>query len=224
MTIEFHCPHCQHVLVTDDEKAGRAAKCPGCGSRIEIPAAFEESPSNQVGGDSEAPRTDTRPCPVCGAEIKRAAVKCRYCQAGVEVLDTPVGGQQHGVGPVDSQVAVDLVKAPAMSLMVMTGINMLLQLVVVVINMVQVGGWDNPGGPAEWLILVASVGLSLVTSCFIIYGCRKMMKLERYGVSIAVCVMSMVPCFSSCVCIGLPLGIWGVVVLMKPEVKSAFVS
>lgn len=224
MTIEFHCPHCQHFLVTDDEKAGRAAKCPGCGTRIEIPGAREESPPNQVGGGSETPSTDIRPCPVCGAEIKRAAVKCRYCQAAVEGLDVPVGGQQHEVGPADSQLAAGLVKAPAMSLMVMTWINMLLQLVWVAINMFQAGERGNLDGPAEVLILVVSVGLSLVINCIIIYGCRKMMKLERYGMSIAACIMSMVPCTSSCVCIGLPLGIWGIVVLMKPEVKSAFVS
>ena len=39
MTIEFNCPHCSHFLTTEDEKAGRSAKCPGCGNQIEIPAA-----------------------------------------------------------------------------------------------------------------------------------------------------------------------------------------
>jgi hypothetical protein len=37
-------------------------------------------------------------------------------------------------------------------------------------------------------------------------------------------VVAMVPCLSPCCILGLPLGIWALIVLMKPEVKSSFVG
>ena len=35
-------------------------------------------------------------------------------------------------------------------------------------------------------------------------------------------IIAMVPCISPCCLVGLPIGIWALVVLMKPEVKAAF--
>jgi hypothetical protein len=35
-------------------------------------------------------------------------------------------------------------------------------------------------------------------------------------------VIAMIPCISPCCIVGLPIGIWAMVVLSKPEVKSAF--
>ena len=37
MTIEFSCSHCNKVLKTSDDKAGRRAKCPQCGEPIDVP-------------------------------------------------------------------------------------------------------------------------------------------------------------------------------------------
>ena len=37
MTIEFHCPTCQKLLRTADDKAGRQAKCPDCGNAVTVP-------------------------------------------------------------------------------------------------------------------------------------------------------------------------------------------
>jgi hypothetical protein len=42
-------------------------------------------------------------------------------------------------------------------------------------------------------------------------------------VAVIASVAAMLPCTVSCCCIlGLPVGIWSLVVLMKPEVKQAF--
>ena len=138
MAIEFHCPHCSHFLVTDDEKAGRAAKCPGCGDRIEIPGPPEESLPNQVEEVEATSGADVRPCPVCGKEIKQAAVKCRFCRSSFETVGAPERFDETVAGHPTRQIATDLVKTPAVSLMVMTGIMMALQVVVFLINGAQV--------------------------------------------------------------------------------------
>jgi hypothetical protein len=35
--IEFHCPHCDKYLKTNDDKAGMQVNCPGCGGPLTIP-------------------------------------------------------------------------------------------------------------------------------------------------------------------------------------------
>ncbi len=66
---------------------------------------------------------------------------------------------------------------------------------------------------------VMMLGLSAV----ILLGGLKMLKLRNYGLCVAAAVIALVPCLSPCCCLGLPIGIWALVVLLKPEVKSAFV-
>jgi hypothetical protein len=39
---------------------------------------------------------------------------------------------------------------------------------------------------------------------------------------LAAAIVALIPCFSPCCLIGLPIGIWALVVLSKPEVKSQF--
>ena len=91
MTIDFNCPHCDKLLKTSEDKAGRQAKCPGCGELITIPGSREtqadSTPQSQpVEGEplsqpARFPTTpgDTRPCPQCGEQIKAAAIRCRFC-------------------------------------------------------------------------------------------------------------------------------------------------
>ena len=47
-------------------------------------------------------------------------------------------------------------------------------------------------------------------------------KLESYTFAIIATIIAMVPCISPCCIVGLPIGIWALVVLNKPEVKGAF--
>jgi hypothetical protein len=87
---------------------------------------------------------------------------------------------------------------------------------------------NMPPQVAQWMqVMSGGVGLvlnfiGLALSGFFIYAAIKMRKLESYGLVMTATILSMVPCVSPCCCIGLPIGIWILVVLSKPEVKSAF--
>jgi len=59
---------------------------------------------------------------------------------------------------------------------------------------------------------------------FIIYSCLKMRRLESWGMSITAAILSVVPCTHACCWLGLPVGIYALVVLYNPEVKAAFRS
>jgi hypothetical protein len=61
-----------------------------------------------------------------------------------------------------------------------------------------------------------------VGNCVIIFAALKMKNLQYHTLAVVAAVMAAFPCVSSCCCIGLPVGIWVLVVLFKPEVKAAF--
>ncbi len=69
------------------------------------------------------------------------------------------------------------------------------------------------------------IGGSLVAICvaaFIIYAALKMRELSQWGLAVAASVLAMIPCISPCCIIGLPIGIWSLIVLTKPEIRAAF--
>ena len=64
--------------------------------------------------------------------------------------------------------------------------------------------------------------VALLVGVIIILGALKMKNLQSYGLAMAASILAMVPCLSACCPIGLPIGIWALIVLNNPEVKAAF--
>jgi hypothetical protein len=69
---------------------------------------------------------------------------------------------------------------------------------------------------------IAARGIGIVVCLLILFGALRMQKLANYGLALTAAIVAMVPCISPCCLIGLPIGIWALVVLGKPEVKSQF--
>jgi hypothetical protein len=131
--------------------------------------------------------------------------------------------------------ALSLVSGPAISLIVATAIGIALAVVGILMQILGLGmagmsQFENNEN-AEMVrmmqmysgvmgIVLRSV--AIIVGIFIILGCVKMKKLENYGIAMTVSIIAMVPCLSPCCCLGLPFGIWALVVLNKPEVKQYF--
>jgi uncharacterized membrane protein len=63
----------------------------------------------------------------------------------------------------------------------------------------------------------------MLLSGVILFGGIKMKNMQSYGLAMASAIMAMLPCTTGYCCIfGLPIGIWALIVLMKPEVKASF--
>ncbi len=72
-------------------------------------------------------------------------------------------------------------------------------------------------GPLAGVVSLAVVALN----GFVLFGAIQMLRLRNYGVALAAAIAAMLPCQCCCV-FGLPFGIWALVGLNKPEVKSQF--
>jgi hypothetical protein len=71
------------------------------------------------------------------------------------------------------------------------------------------------------IIVACSMGIAFALLIFV--GAWRMKNLSSYALSMIACIMAMIPCFSNCCClIGLPIGIWGLIVLNAPDVKPHF--
>jgi hypothetical protein len=65
--------------------------------------------------------------------------------------------------------------------------------------------------------------LGIVLYSLTILGALKMKNCQSYGLAMTGSITAMLPCGGlGCCILGLPFGIWAIVVLMNSEVKAAF--
>jgi hypothetical protein len=131
--------------------------------------------------------------------------------------------------PAPGPMAAEQVRGPAIGLIVVAILGVIVQIASLVFNLVGASFLASSEVPKEaWSnvfygpIGVVSSIVCILMGGLILFGALQMKKLESYGLAMAASIIAMVPCFSPCCLIGLPIGIWAVVVLSKPEVKSAF--
>jgi hypothetical protein len=62
----------------------------------------------------------------------------------------------------------------------------------------------------------------LVLNALVFFGALKMKNLQSYGLAMTAAIVSIIPCCGPCYCLGIPVGIWALVVLRKPEVRASF--
>ena len=78
---------------------------------------------------------------------------------------------------------------------------------------------DFANGP--WGIVDTLFGLAMLA--LVLMGAIKMLSLRSYELAVTASILAMIPCITSCCCVlGLPFGIWALIVLTKSEVKSHF--
>ncbi|MCK8502347.1 MULTISPECIES: hypothetical protein [Myxococcus] len=65
-------------------------------------------------------------------------------------------------------------------------------------------------------------GPVILLNALAFFGALKMKQLQNWGLAVAGGFASLVPCCGTCGCLALPISIWALVVLFKPEVKAAF--
>jgi len=130
--------------------------------------------------------------------------------------------------------ALQMVKGPVIGLKVTAILGLVMVVVGLVFNVMTLNGFHI--GPQQMYDpqmqkLIGTLGGSLgivqniiggIVGVVVLLGAAKMQQLRSYQFALTASIVAMVPCISPCCLFGLPLGIWALVVLNKPEVKSQF--
>lgn len=137
---------------------------------------------------------------------------------------------------VDRALAASKVNGPAIFLMVTAGLGILAQVASLLMRLLGVAGAGMGGFPggsgseeAERIQAMFAGGLGIVTAIIgigigvvIFLGAMKMKNLQSWGFALASAILAMIPCISPCCCLGLPAGIWAIIVLVDANTKASF--
>ncbi|HVS08929.1 MAG TPA: hypothetical protein VMS76_03575 [Planctomycetota bacterium] len=88
--------------------------------------------------------------------------------------------------------------------------------------------WDYLGRyrPEEGVIGLG-LGLTmaatwLLVAGFILYAGLQMSRLRSRELCLVASVLAMIPCTTCCCVVGIPMGLWALIVLNRPDVRAAF--
>jgi len=148
---------------------------------------------------------------------------------------SPMGGAGHGGLPGHGrEAALERVKWPAMILMGLAPLGILFALVDGVFRIFNAQNFEmlgpNPGPGVKEGFLVGQYGgmavdlLALGLQAFVIYGAYNMLTLKSRSLAYTANIISLIPCLSACCVLGIPFGIWGLVVMNDSAVKQHFES
>jgi hypothetical protein len=133
-------------------------------------------------------------------------------------------------GEDERQAALRKVRGPSMGLLVLAiswallgGVGMLVMLATMVL-VLQIDWSDKSRLPGDGPTLMecATLVLSGAAAGFIAYGAWSMRRGRRYRISVAAAILACIPVISPWMYVGIPFGIWALLVLRKPDVRAAF--
>jgi hypothetical protein len=221
MPIEFRCLNCARLLRTPDDTAGKQAQCPECGKLTTVPGPEPAvSGASPLGGAASG-----TPFGAGAAPPSRPTDAENPYQAPTQYGQAPRVPYM-GVGPPPAS----RVAGPAIALIVTGALGAALSLGDLILTVLLSAGLaaaahqpDALGG-MMFQVAFGIVGdlFRLAMAVLVILGALKMKNLENYGFAMAAAIIAMVPCISPCCCLGLPFGIWAIVVLCDAQVKTAF--
>ncbi len=125
------------------------------------------------------------------------------------------------------------IKPPAIGLIVAGSLNFVTALIILLSGLVRLaggsGGETLPVRGAErfgYLVATAfiygSSFFALIVSPLVVYGAIQMMQAKSYKLAKTSAILAVIPFVSCCFVIGVPLGIWALIVLSKSEAKTLF--
>jgi hypothetical protein len=126
--------------------------------------------------------------------------------------------------------ALDAVAGPAIALLVVGIISIVGWCLIICLGFLGFT-MDGPGrrggfgrGGDEFVLLAGLLvyTIPLVASIVLVAFASKMRRLESYAGAMAASILAVIPCLSPCIILGIPFGIWALVVINQPDVKEAF--
>jgi hypothetical protein len=205
--IQIDCPACRRSLRVPDELIGQLVKCPSCLSEF----------TGTEG--TRAPQLDPSYRP---AEHVPPPVRLPAPPAPIEDNDDWNDDFELRRRGIDRDRARSEVFWPAVGLMTTAVIGLLVGALVLIFGIVEVDDAQTPDEKIHALRSLIQGPIAIASSIVILFGGYSMMQLKNHGLATTSAVLALVPCTSPCCVIGLPIGVWSMVVLTKMEIKRAF--
>ncbi|PQO39308.1 hypothetical protein C5Y96_05495 [Blastopirellula marina] len=131
-----------------------------------------------------------------------------------------------------SSAAQSAVTAPAIALMVISALAVVVGILglmgdafLLLSGAVEQLEEMNDGPVSKYQSITVRIiwGIALIlASAYIFYGAMQMKQLTNYTAARTAAMISVIPCLGPCCFLGIPFGIWALVVLSKPEMRDAF--
>jgi hypothetical protein len=137
-------------------------------------------------------------------------------RGGVAAFAVPAVVGSDAAGPPTDPV-LQRVQGPAMGLLATAIVNWIVVLMFIPLALYLATGVSRHVLSPMWLALGAAASWLILLTTLITVGALKMKRLESYGWAIAASIIAILGG-----AIGLPFGIWALVVLAQPDVKVAF--
>lgn len=210
MAINVACSSCGRQYTVKDDAAGKRFKCKDCEAVVEVPAAGGggDAMDDDYGDPYGAPDDDMADMPA------------------------PVTGRRRMSSPsVAAPAVTSRTKIPAICMYVVCGISIGYSVVNLAMQAMGMAGPLPQMGDAQQQAAMevgrvfgfVIVGLFILRDLFLIYAFSRMHMATAYGIAMAGAVISVIPCIGSpCCLLGVPFGIWALVILNDPAVKAGF--
>lgn len=219
MPIEFRCVSCQKLLRVGDDAVGKKARCPDCGTIQEARGSSDVNQSALLNTEGLGPFSAVTP--------QSNQPENPFAEQGTSgspfgpAASNPYLSPQadRGLPPVNWELVQAKVRAPAIAMLVVSGLMTAFSLVVILVS---IFGAINGNARLEAVVLrLIPLIIPLAVSSTIAVGAMKMRRMESYGLAITAAVLSMLPCHQCCI-LSMPFGIWALIVLLETPVKQAF--
>jgi predicted Zn finger-like uncharacterized protein len=252
MPEQIKCPSCGTKLRLPDSLLGKVVKCPKCktsftaalsepdesqgisreptppSSRKRPPAPAEPEEKQEPEDEEEA---DERP--------RRRRSAAREEQEEEEAAQDEEDADERPrrrrrkrsrSRGRQNQEALSAVAAPAIGLMVVGSLGVLFMVLAIVFRLLGVtlvaaaAVQNQQNDPTETIRGVLFIGVDIILLLLqisIITGANKMRQLQSFSLARSAAIASMLPC-SPCCLLGIPFGIWALVVIYRPEVRDSF--
>ena len=121
--------------------------------------------------------------------------------------------------------------APAFTMIVVASLAIVLNLIGSVGALVMDAPNIDPSAP-EWLqqmqqnqtgpVAAITQGVLALASIFSLIAAIQMLRFKSWGLALAGSIVIMLNCGNGCCLLGMPVGIWSIIVLSQPSVKKWF--
>jgi hypothetical protein len=227
-----------------DELLGKKVKCPGCKGTFtaEDPDAVVDVDVIEDEETPHRPKRDTKPRRREDEAIEEEDRPVRRRRSREEIQDDEdyrdeeddledERTRRRRKRSTAKRRAAEALAAPAMALIV-TGVLGLALFIVDIVLRIALGsaitagllGKGNAAAEAKANEMLYGIIVDLVFMIFpgiVITGAFKLKNVSSYGYGLTAAIMAMLPCGGCCL-LGLPIGIWALVVMNRAEVKRAF--